>query len=71
MPEWGMQDGDHPAYIQGTHDFLAKYAARPGSQSVAGQVVYDVYFNAEDKFKLTTGQYPLASALYASLKWGN
>jgi hypothetical protein len=71
MPEWGMQGGDHPAYIQGVHDFLRRYAARRGSRSVAGRVVYDVYFNAEDKFKLTNGQYPKASKLYASMAWGD
>jgi len=64
LPEWGMQGGDHPVYIQGVHDVLAKFAAGRGG-SAAGRVIYDCYFNAEDKFKLTDGDYPQAAAVYA------
>ncbi|HEX2808588.1 MAG TPA: glycosyl hydrolase, partial [Kineosporiaceae bacterium] len=71
LGEWGMQGGDHPSFIKGMHDFIAKYAARKGSQSVAGRFVYDCYFNAEPKFKIYKGDNPVAGQMYASLTWGN
>ena len=53
------------------HAALTKYAARKGSGSVAGRVVYDCYFNAEEKFKLHNGPNPNAGLAYAALVWGN
>ena len=70
VPEWGMQSGDHPAYIQGVHDFMIKHAAAKGGRAVVGKLIYDCYYNVEDKFKLTSGAYPDAAAKYASLTWG-
>jgi hypothetical protein len=71
LGEWGLQAGDHPSFIKGMHDFMAKYAAPKGSQSVAGRFVYDCYFNAEAKFKIYNGSNPGAGQMYASLAWGN
>jgi hypothetical protein len=71
LGEWGMQGGDHPSFIKGMHDFIAKYAARKGSQSVAGRFVYDCYFNAETKFKIYNGDNPASGQMYASLTWGS
>ena len=71
LPEWGLPYGDHPEFIRGVHDTLAAHAASRGSGSNAGRFVYDVYFNAEDKFKLYPGPNSSAGSLYKSLTWGN
>ena len=74
FPEWGLRAGDHPAFVQGMHDFLAAHAAQPGSTDVAGKVVYDVYFDiangGDGAFMITSGANPRAAALYRSLSWG-
>ena len=74
FPEWGLRSGDHPAFIQGMHDFLAAHAAQPGSSDVAGKVVYDIYFDIANggngAFMITSGANPQAAALYRSLSWG-
>jgi beta-mannanase len=71
LPEWGLPSGDDPAFIQGVHDQLAAAAARPGTSGNAGRVVYDCYFNAEDKFKIYSGPNTSAGATYAKLVWGS
>ncbi|MDQ1288407.1 MAG: hypothetical protein QG622_1972 [Actinomycetota bacterium] len=70
MPEWGLPMGDDPQWITYVHDYMARYAAGRGSTNVAGRFVYDVYFNAEPKFKLLGGDNPRAGAAYAKLTWG-
>lgn len=70
MPEWGLPMGDDPEWIKCVHAYMAKYAAPKGSTNAAGRFVYDVYFNAEDKFKVTGGSNPKAGDMYASLTWG-
>jgi len=71
MPEWGLASGDDPVWIRSVHDVLAAHAAPRGSRNVAGKVVYDCYFNAEEKFKLLHGPNTRAAAAYAALNWGS
>jgi Glycosyl hydrolase family 26 len=71
MPEWGLPYGDHPAFIKGVHDTMAAHAAVSGSSRNAGRFVYDVYFNAEDKFKIYNGTLANSGAMYKSLVWGS
>ena len=73
FPEWGLQKGDHPAFIKAMHEFLSANAARPGD--VAGKVVYDVYFDiahgGNKGFMLTGSANPQSAQLYRSLQWGS
>ena len=71
LPEWGLTHGDQDAFIVGVHDVLAKYAGQKGRVSNAGRFVYDVYFNAEQQFKLLNGTNPKSSAAYKARIWGN
>jgi hypothetical protein len=71
LPEWGLASGDDPEWIRRVHAFLALHAAAKGSRNVAGKVVYDCYFNAEEKFKLFRGPNTSAGTAYAALTWGN
>jgi hypothetical protein len=71
LPEWGLPYGDHPEFIKGVHSLLSEYAASPGKVKNAGRVVYDVYFNVEDKFKIYQGPNTSAGAAYAALTWGS
>ena len=74
FPEWGLRAGDHPAFIQGMHDFLAQHAAHPGDTDLGGKIVYDVYFDiangGNSDFMITGGHNPQAAALYRTLAWG-
>jgi len=71
LPEWGIIHGDHPDFIIGVHDVMARYAGQKGKVSNAGRFVYDVYFNAEDEFKLVGGDNPKSAAAYKARTWGN
>ena len=71
LPEWGLTHGDHPDFLIGVHDVLVRYAGQKGRVSKAGRFVYDVYFNAEDQFKLLNGTNPNSSAAYKARTWGN
>jgi hypothetical protein len=70
MPEWGLPMGDDPQWITYVHDYMATYAAGRGTTNAAGRFVYDVYFNAEDKFKVLGGKNVKAGKAYAALTWG-
>lgn len=71
LPEWGLASGDDPEWIRQVHAFLALHAAAKGSRNAAGKVVYDCYFNAEQKFKLHQGPNTAAGEAYAALRWGS
>jgi Glycosyl hydrolase family 26 len=71
LPEWGLPYGDHPDFIQGVHDVLAAHPAAKGAVGNAGRFVYDVYFNAENKFKIYQGPNTSSGTMYRSLTWGN
>ena len=72
--EWGLRDGDRPAFIQGMHDFLAANAAQPGDPNLAGKIIYDIYFDiangGNQGFVITGGANPTAAQTYRSLTWG-
>ncbi|HEY6794952.1 MAG TPA: glycosyl hydrolase [Kineosporiaceae bacterium] len=71
LPEWGLPYGDHPDFIKGVHDLMAAHPGQKGAVSNAGRFVYDVYFNAERKFKIYNGPNGASGALYRSLTWGS
>jgi beta-mannanase len=75
FPEWGLRSGDHPEFVQGMHDFFAAHAAGAAGSSLAGKVIYDVYFDIANSgntgFMLTGGANPAGAARYKSLSWGS
>jgi hypothetical protein len=71
MPEWGIIHGDHPDFVIGVHSVMSQHPGLKGKVSNAGRFVYDVYFNADDEFKLLGGANPKAAAAYKARTWGN
>jgi hypothetical protein len=71
MPEWGLPYGDHPEFIKGVHNVLSTNKAAKGKIPNAGRVVYDIYYNVEEKFKIYNGPLTKSGAMYKKLVWGS
>lgn len=74
LPEWGLNHsaggGDSPAYITSMNKWMTQHAAKPGDASVAGKIVYDIYFNEPHGGGFMIKESPNAAKTYQSLKWG-
>lgn len=74
LPEWGLNHsaggGDSPAYIISMNKWMTQHAAKPGDASVAGKIVYDIYFNEPHGGGFMIKESPNAANTYRQLKWG-
>jgi beta-mannanase len=76
--EWGLNPdgggGDNPEYIKRMNAWMTEHAARPGDTSLAGKVLYDVYFNVrhggKDGFLIKDGPNKNSGQVYTGLRWG-